>query len=105
MSDFIKKPFNKNNNIISFTIDDKETKKVTEFYKTTPFPNYKSDDNKQTILDKCANSYKDQIHSFGLCDNQDFMNQIQNYENNSETQGTYCLKVHFQIHSKKQLFP
>ena len=52
MSDFIKKPFNKNNNIISFRIDDKETKKVTEFYKTTPFPNYKSDDNKQTILDK-----------------------------------------------------
>ena len=44
MSDFIKKSFNKNNNIISFTIDDKETKKVTEFYKTTPFPNYKSDD-------------------------------------------------------------
>ena len=46
----------------------------------------KTDNDKQTILDKCANSYKEQIHSFGLCDNQDFMNQIQNYENNVENE-------------------
>ena len=52
MSDFIKKKFEKKNGIISFSITDTETKKVTEFYKSTPFPNYKNDENKQTILDK-----------------------------------------------------
>lgn len=52
MSEYIKKPFEKKNGIFSFSINDIETKKVTEFYKVTPFPNYKDDDNKQTILDK-----------------------------------------------------
>ncbi len=52
MSEFIKKSFKKKDDIISFSINDNETKKVTEFYKATPFPNYKNDDNKQTILDK-----------------------------------------------------
>ncbi len=52
MSEYIKKPFKKENGIFSFTITDLETKKVTEFYKVTPFPNYKDDDNKQTILEK-----------------------------------------------------
>ena len=52
MSDYIKKPFEKKNGILTFTINDVETKKVTEFYKVTPFPNYKDDDNKQTILEK-----------------------------------------------------
>ena len=52
MSEFIKKSFEKKDDLISFSINDNETKKVTEFYKATPFPNYKNDDNKQTILDK-----------------------------------------------------
>lgn len=52
MSDFIKKDFEKKNGIFSFSITDDETKKVTDFYKITPFPNYKDDDNKQTILEK-----------------------------------------------------
>ena len=52
MSDFIKKKFEKKNGIISFSISDTETKKVTDFYKITPFPNYKDDDNKQSILEK-----------------------------------------------------
>ena len=52
MSDFIKKKFEKKNGIISFSITDTETKKVTDFYKITPFPNYKDNDNKQSILEK-----------------------------------------------------
>ncbi len=52
MTDFIKKPFQNKNGIISFLIEDNETKKVTEFYKETPFPNYKNEDNKQSILEK-----------------------------------------------------
>ena len=52
MSEFIKKPFKNNSGVISFSIGDNETKKVTEFYKVTPFPNYKNDDNKQSILEK-----------------------------------------------------
>lgn len=52
MSKYIKKPFEEKNGIFSFSINDSETKKVTEFYKVTPFPNYKDDDNKQTILEK-----------------------------------------------------
>jgi len=46
MSEFIKKPFKNKDGVISFSIEDNETKKVTEFYKVTPFPNYKNDDNK-----------------------------------------------------------
>ena len=52
MSEFIKKPFKNKDGVISFSIEDNETKKVTEFYKVTPFPNYKNDDNKQSILEK-----------------------------------------------------
>ena len=52
MSEFIKKPFKNNSGVISFSIEDNETKKVTEFYKDTPFPNYKNNDNKQSILEK-----------------------------------------------------
>ena len=52
MTKYIKKPFEEKNGIFSFSINDSETKKVTEFYKVTPFPNYKDDDNKQTILEK-----------------------------------------------------
>ena len=49
---YIKKPYKVLENIISFSINDDQTKKVTDFYKETPFPNYKNDDDKQSILEK-----------------------------------------------------
>ncbi len=52
MVEFVKKKFENRNGIISFEIKDTETKKVTNFYQETPFPNYKDQDNKQTILEK-----------------------------------------------------
>ena len=52
MSDFLKKNLEKKKRIFSFSISDLETKKVTDFYKITPFPNYKDNDNKQSILEK-----------------------------------------------------
>ena len=52
MSDYIKKPFEEKNGIFSLTIKNIETKKVTDFYSKSPFPNYKDNDNKQTILAK-----------------------------------------------------
>ena len=66
MSQYLKKPFEIKNGIFSFSINDTQTKKVTEFYKITPFPNYKDDDDKQSILEKgnkniLANQFKNFI--------------------------------------------
>ncbi len=63
MSQFLKKKFVDENGILSFDIQDEKTKKVTDFYNEKPFPNYKDDDNKQTILNKgnknfLANQFK-----------------------------------------------
>ena len=60
---FLKKKCLKEDKIFKFTIEDKTTKKVTEFYKNKPFPNYKAEDNKATILNRgnqnlLANSFK-----------------------------------------------
>ena len=52
-----KKKINKDNGIFKFEINDSETKKVTSFYKESPFPNYKSNDDKSTILDKGNKNY------------------------------------------------
>lgn len=52
MGDFLKKKFTLKENIFSFEINDQITKKVTSFYKDSPFPNYKVEDNKSTILIK-----------------------------------------------------
>ena len=49
---FLKKKLNENNGIHSFPVSDTKTKKVTDFYKSTPFPNYKDDETKQSIIDK-----------------------------------------------------
>ena len=49
---FLKRKLNNKDGIYNLEITDSSTKKVTEFYKITPFPNYKNDENKQTILDK-----------------------------------------------------
>ena len=50
--EFLKKEFDKKGNIYRFSIEDQTTKKVTDFYKNKPFPNYKTDDNKPTILSR-----------------------------------------------------
>ena len=52
MSECLKKNFFLKENIITFEIKDQVTKKVTDFYKDSPFPNYKIEDNKDTILTK-----------------------------------------------------
>ena len=52
MNDFLKKDLEEKNGIISLPIKDEKTKKVTQFYKVTPFPNYKENDDKQSILKK-----------------------------------------------------
>ena len=54
---FLKKKINKEDGIFMFEINDNETKKVTSFYKESPFPNYKSNDDKSTILDKGNKNY------------------------------------------------
>ena len=43
--------------IISFDLQDKTTKSVTQFYEIEPFPNYSSDENKRSLLDKGNNNY------------------------------------------------
>ena len=63
MQNFLKKDYIDNDGILSFDIKDKKTKQVTEFYNENPFPNYKENDNKQTILEKgnqnfLANQFK-----------------------------------------------
>ena len=52
MTDFIKKKFSYKDDIIHFDITDDSTKKVTEFYDESPFPNYKDADNKASILER-----------------------------------------------------
>jgi ubiquinone/menaquinone biosynthesis C-methylase UbiE len=52
MEDFLKKESYSNDKILSFEIKDTTTNKVTKFYKESPFPNYKDNDNKSTILEK-----------------------------------------------------
>tara|TARA_B100001063_G_scaffold241007_1_gene267101 strand:- start:3886 stop:4782 length:897 start_codon:yes stop_codon:yes gene_type:complete len=49
---FTKKNLENKNGIFFSNITDSETKKVTEFYKITPFPNYKENDDKKTISEK-----------------------------------------------------
>jgi len=63
MENFLKKKYQNLDGILSFEIKDIETKKVTNFYKETPFPNYKDNDDRQTILEKgnknfLANQFK-----------------------------------------------
>ena len=57
MPSSLKKKFSSEGDIISFYIKDESTIKVTEFYKESPFPNYKSNDNKYSILEKGDKNY------------------------------------------------
>ena len=52
MNEFLKKECSIIDKIHKFKIDDSSTTKVTNFYKESPFPNYKDSDNKSTILEK-----------------------------------------------------
>ena len=52
MEIFLKKNLKYIEGILCNEIKDLETIKVTEFYKETPFPNYKEDDDKNSILKK-----------------------------------------------------
>ena len=52
-----KKKFNTIDGIYVDEFFDDTTKKVVDFYKKNPFPNYKNYDNKSTILSKGDNSY------------------------------------------------
>ena len=49
---FLKKNLVNNDGLLSFPITDDKTIKVTDFYKITPFPNYKTNDDRRTILEK-----------------------------------------------------
>ncbi len=52
MSNFLKKEYFLTNDIFCCNINDKSTQKVTNFYKETPFPNYKENDDRVSILEK-----------------------------------------------------
>ena len=62
---FRNKNFNLNGNIVDFDIKDPITLKVKQFYEKYPFPNYKIDDNKHTILEKGnKNSFVAELKNF-----------------------------------------
>jgi len=52
MISFLKKKYIIKDDIYTFEIKDNTTRKVSSFYKITPFPNYKADDDKLSILKK-----------------------------------------------------
>jgi len=54
---FLKENLPKSDLIYRKEVTDKKTLNVTSFYKESPFPNYKSDDNKGTILKKGKKNY------------------------------------------------
>tara|TARA_Y100000590_G_scaffold425158_1_gene532857 strand:+ start:778 stop:1686 length:909 start_codon:yes stop_codon:yes gene_type:complete len=54
---YLKKKFVLEQGIIKFNINDSITKEVTKFYTESPFPNYKTNDDKSTILEKGDKNY------------------------------------------------
>ncbi len=54
---FLKKNLLKQNLIYKALINNLNTKKVTDFYKQNPFPNYMLNDNKSTIIEKGEKNY------------------------------------------------
>ena len=63
--EFRNKNFNLNGDIADFDIKDPITLKVKQFYEKYPFPNYKIDDNKHTILEKGnKNSFLVELKNF-----------------------------------------
>ena len=55
--EFLKTELPKYGKIYKKEVLDENTNKVVEFYKESPFPNYKSDDDKSTILEKGNKNY------------------------------------------------
>ena len=49
---FLKKKLENKDRIFYFPVTNLDTQKVTNFYKETPFPNYKENDDKRSILEK-----------------------------------------------------
>ena len=47
---FSNKNYTLKDGIVDFNLKDEVTQKVGKFYEEDPFPNYRIDDNKQTIL-------------------------------------------------------
>ena len=63
MSDFLKKNLEEIDGILQLKLNNSIVKKVSEFYTSNPFPNYKIDDDKISILEKgnknlLANQFK-----------------------------------------------
>ena len=54
---FLKKNFKKIDDIYSNIIEDNITKNVVDFYNVKPFPNYRREDNKASILKKGNKNY------------------------------------------------
>ena len=54
---FLKKDLSKDGLIYKKTVNNQSTQKVTSFYKENPFPNYKLNDDKSTILSKGNKNY------------------------------------------------
>ena len=54
---FLKENLSKSDLILQKEVTDQITLKVKNFYKESPFPNYKSNDDKSTILDKGNKNY------------------------------------------------
>ena len=54
---FLKKNFKKIDHIYSNMIGDSTTKNVVDFYNIKPFPNYRKEDNKASILNKGNKNY------------------------------------------------
>ena len=62
---FRNKHFDLNGDIVDFGIKNPVTLKVKQFYEECPFPNYKIDDNKHTILEKGnKNSFFSELKNF-----------------------------------------
>ena len=62
---FRNKNFNLNGDIVDFDIKNPITLEVKQFYEKCPFPNYKIDDNKHTILEKGnKNSFFAELKNF-----------------------------------------
>jgi hypothetical protein len=49
---YFKRPYQTRDGIVSFDINLAVTKTVTEFYDVAPFPNYRSDDDKASIVER-----------------------------------------------------
>ena len=57
INDVLKKKFTLKENLIKLKINDEVVKRVIDFYKDAPFPNYEDDDDKSSISYKGDKNY------------------------------------------------